>query len=604
MSSFQVAVITPFHAEPWEYLERARQSVRRQTWPYVWHVLVGDGSTLRPVEDEQTLCVHLPRGCRDFGDTPRALGALYAAGLGVDAVAFLDADNWYQPGHIESLVRMHHETGAHVVSSRRAFHRIDGTYMAECTASDGQQFADTNCLFLVRAAFGLLNRWVLMDPRWHGIDDRVFWDHVQQTGTSTAHTGHATAAYRGQFMGLYWDLKEPVPQGARKPDDVRAALESWHGATGRSLKVNWGYRRYLEPGKVIDIYALTIKEQGAVSLTRVQRPLQSLANTGAVRATAGTQLSLPQMARPGVLVLHRHFLSDPSMLQQVNGLAERGWLVISDIDDDPHHWPGYVDSRMVAFRGVHAVTVSTEHLAGLVGQWNPEVTVFQNMLDDLSPALIEKRSRVLSQAAQGESRSKVDTIRVFFGAFNRQHDAQALLEGLTILSEDVRRRLHWVVLHDRAFHDALPLGFSREFHPTCSWAPYMKLLSSCDVAVLPLNDTAFNRFKSDLKLVEALAAGAVPICSPVVYQEVHGHAPYVRWAATPADWAERLANALSEPEAWERARVQGYQYVHEHRLQWHQDAHRMATYRQWMADLPRLEAERQVRMRNWRAEVA
>jgi glycosyltransferase involved in cell wall biosynthesis len=320
--------------------------------------------------------------------------------------------------------------------------------------------------------------------------------------------------------------------------------------------------------------------------------------------TVGTQLALPQQAPPGILVLHRHFLSDPAMLQQVNRLAERGWLVISDIDDDPHHWAGYVDSKMVAFKGVHAVTVSTDHLAALVRQLNPQVEVFQNMVDDLPPALNEKRSRLLSEAAQGGSRSQDHAIRVFFGAFNRQPDVQSLLEGVASLPDAFRSRIHWVVLHDRAFHDALPPGFSREFHPTCPWAPYMQLLSSCDVAALPLNDTAFNRFKSDLKLIEALAAGAVPICSPVVYRAAHGHAPYVRWADKPADWAEQLANALSEPEVWERARLQGYRYVHEHRLQWHQDAHRIATYRQWMADQPRLEAERQERLRKWRAEVA
>ena len=38
----------------------------------------------------------------DIGSTPRLIGSYHAIGLGVDAVAFLDADNWY--GQTTSLI--------------------------------------------------------------------------------------------------------------------------------------------------------------------------------------------------------------------------------------------------------------------------------------------------------------------------------------------------------------------------------------------------------------------------------------------------------------------------------------------------------------------
>jgi glycosyltransferase involved in cell wall biosynthesis len=165
--------------------------------------------------------------------------------------------------------------------------------------------------------------------------------------------------------------------------------------------------------------------------------------------------------------------------------------------------------------------------------------------------------------------------------------------------------LHAVVLHDQGVFDALPKGLTREFHPTCGWAQYMEILAGCDIALLPLGDTTFNRFKSDLKLVEALAAGAVPICSPVVYGEAHpGGSGYVRWAQSPQEWAQQLCDALARPTEWAEARAEGYAYVHAHRMQWQQDFQRLQVYRQWMADQIRLEAERRERLSVWKAEAS
>jgi hypothetical protein len=605
MPAFKVAVVTPYHSEPRHYLEQMQRSVRRQTWPHVLHVLVGDEPVVGPELDVNTLNLVLPRGCRDYGDTPRALGALYAAGLGVDAVVFLDADNWYYPEHVETLVQRHLESGAQVLSSKRSFHRIDGTYMAECSASDGEQFVDTNCLFLARPAFPLLSRWALMDPQWHGIGDRAFWDHVKQHDLPRDHVARPTVAYRAQFTGAYEDCREPAPAEARRISGVAHALQSWTAATGRSLKVKWGYRHYQSPREILPIYALTIKEQGAVNLTRLGRPLQSLQDTGRARSVIGTRLDIPAQGPPGILILHRHFLADAGFRAHLDRLAAKGWLLVSDIDDDPHHWPGYVNSGMVAFKGVHAVTVSTPRLGEMIRQWNPHVQVLPNMVDDLPSALRHKRAQVLTGPYPATAYSEHKPLRVFFGAFNRRQDAEDLLGGLALVPFDQRARIHWVVLHDKDVFQSIPDGYGREFHPTCAWHDYMALLGGCDVAALPLRDTEFNRFKSDLKLVEALAAGAVPLCSPVVYQEAHGvAAPYARWASTPEQWAFGLIDALQNPQSWNQARLLGYGHVHRHRPQWQQDEMRIQLYRSWVAQQPSLERERQSRLELWASDTA
>ena len=98
----RVAVITPYYKEPPAYLERCIDSVRAQTHGSVEHVLVSDGHPQDWIDAAAVRHLRLDCSHGDYGNTPRAIGALLAASEGCDAVAFLDADNWYHPEHVAS----------------------------------------------------------------------------------------------------------------------------------------------------------------------------------------------------------------------------------------------------------------------------------------------------------------------------------------------------------------------------------------------------------------------------------------------------------------------------------------------------------------------
>ena len=246
----KVAVITPFCNEPPHWIEECRASVARQSVKCD-HFFVGDAPKAEvPLSiASAAYVILLPANVNDFGDTPRAVGSMYVAGLGYDAIAFLDADNMHESSHIETLLGLCIESGASVVTSRRKFVRIDGSYMAECLTSDGQTFCDANCLFVTRKAFHLMAYWALMNRDYHAIDDRVMWHIIRRSSVSIAHTGQATVLYRATHAGFYKDLSEPPPVGVKDSttNKIPSALARWEQAGNPSLRIVQRYTKYQPP---------------------------------------------------------------------------------------------------------------------------------------------------------------------------------------------------------------------------------------------------------------------------------------------------------------------------------------------------------------------
>lgn len=334
----------------------------------------------------------------------------------------------------------------------------------------------------------------------------------------------------------------------------------------------------------ISIAALGLKKIGGVTDARVDYPMAALATLPSVQAAwgAGT-VTVPRGETPGVFVLHRQFLNGDPLTSSAEAMSARGWTLVSDIDDDPHHWPEYGASDFRAFRGVHAVTVSTEALAEMVRQWNPNVAVFPNA--------IARLPEIPPTTPKGGER-----VRVFFGALNREGDWADVARELCDLALARADRIEWVVVHDRAFFDTLPEGVAKTFHPTLPHGKFMQVLADCDLALLPLSDTPFNRLKSDLKLIECAAAGVVPICSRVVYSDDPAHKTLAVFADTPQEWRQALLGLIASPDEIRRRRDLGRAHVAAHRMHAGEAARREAFYRDLVARRTELEADRQARL--------
>lgn len=329
------------------------------------------------------------------------------------------------------------------------------------------------------------------------------------------------------------------------------------------------------------VLALGLKKTAGVTEARVDYPMRALASLGNTRVTWGAgNIPIDPRKEPGVFILHRQFMINPALNRKMESLAAQGWILVADMDDDPRHWKEYIDSDFYAFRSVHAVTVSTPAMALLMETWNPNVKVFPNAIFKL-PELTKQRS---------------EKVRIFFGALNRENDWKQIVDGIIERLESIKDSVEIVVVHDEKFYQSVPPTFKKLFYPMLPHDKYLEVLESCDLALLPLNDTVFNRLKSDLKLIECCASGVVPVCSSVVYGDDPAHKNVALFADTAEEWADAVYSLCQNAERRNQLAKTGLNYVRNKRMHCHQVKERYDYYRSLMSQYKELEIQRKRRL--------
>lgn len=222
----RIAVVTPYCREDPRIVARCIKTVKAQTIPCE-HYLIGDGRALRGMAADPTLRhLVLPFAHKDAGNFARAVGGLAAAADGCDAVAYLDADNGYLPHHLESLRDLVLSSGWPLAVSWRSFHRPDGKLLK--VRSDEEMrldHVDTSCWLITRAAFDLLDAWLMPSPL-GPVGDRVFFETAWFRNHTIVSTRQRTVCYSTLYRNHYVALKEEPPENAKSGavDDAREWL--------------------------------------------------------------------------------------------------------------------------------------------------------------------------------------------------------------------------------------------------------------------------------------------------------------------------------------------------------------------------------------------
>ncbi len=235
--AYRVAVVTPyFRVEP-RKLAKCCESVLSQSFRCD-HILVADGEPQDFPSNPRIIHLVLPHNIGNNGASPRGIGAQYAFVQGYDAVAFLDADNWYETDHIERAVKPLENEGLDVVFSRRHIVFPDGEVLAVEDPEDFERrHVDTSCYVFSKRAAYLLSIWAMYPKDFGAIEDRIMLKVIMEKNISYKFLSGKTVWYETNWP-LHYSLARKKPtetlhrlKNRPSPEAIAAFLRSRCGFT-------------------------------------------------------------------------------------------------------------------------------------------------------------------------------------------------------------------------------------------------------------------------------------------------------------------------------------------------------------------------------------
>jgi len=168
------------------------------------HFMIADGHPNAEVATWAVQHIVLNSGHDDNGNTPRGIGGLLAQKQGYDFVTYLDADNWYHPGHLQSMLDCYAKTQADVCCSLRTYHHQNGAQLDVMEQDENMGLhVDTSCMFIHKRAYRLLGAWQAMPKPLSPIGDRVMLGLMKHERYSLAFTQQRSVAFRSQYESHY-----------------------------------------------------------------------------------------------------------------------------------------------------------------------------------------------------------------------------------------------------------------------------------------------------------------------------------------------------------------------------------------------------------------
>ena len=289
--------------------------------------------------------------------------------------------------------------------------------------------------------------------------------------------------------------------------------------------------------------------------------------------------------RDTLIVLERGDVRpDAAVCAIMKKLGEHHNIFLQEVDDHPSAIGDIAARNFFSFRAVSAIQTSTKYLVDQLRQFNPYIYLFENQLAELPPA------RSYDENAP--------QVTIFFGALNRRADWEPLMPLINETIHKHGERLRFMVVSDYGFYEALQteekqfISGIQSGYVFVSYDRYMAALRSSDIALLPLNDTEFNRAKSDLKFIEAAGNGAAVLAAPTVYAATVRDGETGLIYRSPKEFAQKLDLLIRRADLRRTLAENAYRYVAEHRLlAGHLDEY-MNVYRELFDRREELERER------------
>jgi glycosyltransferase involved in cell wall biosynthesis len=186
---------------------------------------------------------------------------------------------------------------------------------------------------------------------------------------------------------------------------------------------------------------------------------------------------------------------------------------------------------------------STESLAqAMRGAGVKDAFVVENALDPETIAIAER--------VRAERSADPNTVTVVYGSGSKAHDADfacaaGALHKLMQRRPSVRLR---IVGHLTLPPEFDAFGARVERAPFGGFEAYLRQLGTADISIAPLEATAFNDAKSNIKFLEASILGLASVCSPAAaFRKVVRPGENGLLPETEEDWAAALLELVDAP---------------------------------------------------------
>ncbi len=303
---------------------------------------------------------------------------------------------------------------------------------------------------------------------------------------------------------------------------------------------------------------------------RARLPSSGLAEISGVKViTSEKEIrleTLKNFSGPKIVIAQRPKVTDKnSWLRAVSAIRNIDAILIYEIDDHPgliEKINGSNDNNVLIQKSSFAIQTSTEALRNYFMENNNNVITFENCCYDLP--IFSKKQRA--------------NAKIFYGALNRGDYSHRIAREISPVVERHGASLH--VVADRKFFDAASVS-NKKFYDLAKYDDYLAIMGDCDIVLSPLGGAEGERYKSDIKYVEASSRGAVTIASELVYGETisNGHSGII--IKDEEDWAKAVDSLLTDPIKRHEMALNAWDYVRRERLFSEQAPLRV----QWYLDL-------------------
>lgn len=294
--------------------------------------------------------------------------------------------------------------------------------------------------------------------------------------------------------------------------------------------------------------------------------------------------TLDELKWADIIVIQQCF--DPTFLEQIKQVKSQGVKIIYELDDDIYNLPTwnpahafYQRVRSVIDEYIFiadALTVTTQHLKQQLSSRHDKIYVCPNSIDfeeidrghivDVISPLDKECNHLPTDEFFQRCRDKI--IIGWLGSTSHKKDLEILIPVLKRITYQYHDRV--MVLMGGCTHNEIVRTISYDnvmFLEMVEPNIYLRYLKSLplDIGLAPLDDILFNKSKSNLKILEYMSIGAVPVASNLnTYNDTITNNTTGYLCNTSIDFIQSIRSLIENPDVLYQMKRKCNVYVREH----------------------------------------